>query len=103
MITLVRSATLQQGTAVEAAVEWAVKVAMYLNENLGTNTQVQLNVGGPIFQVHWVTTLENLTQLDELVQKMQTDEGYGSLLTESREQGLFDVSSIVDGIFRSVP
>ncbi len=103
MITLVRSATLQQGAAIEAAVEWAVKGAMYLNENLGTNTQVQQNVGGPVLQLHWVTTLENLAQLDELFQKMQADEGFVSLLTESREQGLFDVSSIVDGIFRSVP
>jgi hypothetical protein len=34
---------------------------------------------------------------------LQADEGYGSLVTAAREQDLFDVSSIVDRLFRSVP
>ncbi|UCC54230.1 MAG: hypothetical protein JSV68_09710 [Anaerolineaceae bacterium] len=103
MITAVRSATIQQGTAIEAAFEWAVKVAMYLNENLGMNTKVQRNVAGSVYQVHWVTTVESLAQVDEVFQRMQADEGYGSLLAEAREQGLFDVSSIVDNLYQSIP
>ena len=103
MITFVRSARIQQGTAIEAAMEFAVKVAMYLSENHGTDTQVQHNVGGPVYQVHWVTTVENLAEVDQLNQKLQADERYGSLLATAREQDLFDVSSIVDRLFRSVP
>ncbi len=103
MITLVRSANIQQGTAVEAAFEWAVKVAMYNNEKHGLNMQVQRNVAGPVYQVHWVLTVESLAQLDELGKRMGADEGYNSLLADARERGLFDVASIVDNLYQSVP
>ena len=65
--------------------------------------QVQRNVNGPVYQVHWVITVENLAQVDELGQKLQADEGYMSLLGEAREQGLFDVASIVDNLYQSIP
>jgi hypothetical protein len=103
MITLVRSARIQQGTAVEAAIEWAVRVAMYVNEKHGLAMQVQRNVAGPVYQVHWVIALEALAQVDELGQTLQADEGYNSLLAEAREQNLFDVTSIVDNLYQSIP
>jgi len=103
MITEVVSANLQQGVALDAAFEFAIKAAMYLNENLGTNTQVQRNVSGPVAQLHWATTHESLAQVEERQQKMQADEGYNSLIAEAREQGLFVASSLVRNLYQSVP
>jgi len=103
MITLVRSAKIQEGAAVDAAFEWAVRVAMYTNEKHGVHMQVHRNVAGSVYQVHWALTFESLAQVDELGQKLQADEGYNSLLAEAREQSLFSTSSIVDRLYQSVP
>lgn len=103
MITNVRSATIQQGVPVESAFEWAVKVAMYVNQTFGTNVQVQRNLTGPLYQVHWVNTLESLAQVEEIGQKLQADQGYASLLADAREQGLFVTASIEDHLYQSIP
>jgi hypothetical protein len=103
MITLVRSARIQEGAAVETAFEWAVRVAMYTNEKHGLNMQVHRNVAGSVYQVHWALTFESLAQVDELGQKLQADEGYNSMLAEAREQGLFITTSIVDNLYQSIP
>jgi hypothetical protein len=88
---------------VQAAVAWAVKVAMHLSETYGINTQVQTNVGGPVNQVHWASTFENLAQVDEVVGQLPSDEAYASLVADGMEQGLFDGQSIEDRFYRSVP
>lgn len=106
MITVVRSANIHQDADLDAAYEWAAKVAMYLNENFeayGGSIQAQRNVGGPLYQVHWIGTVESLAQLEETDQRVQADEGYGSLLEEAHEQSFFERSSAVDHIYQSIP
>ena len=103
MITIVRSATIHQDADVDAAYEWAIKVAAYLTENVGMDAQAHRNVAGPVFQVHWISRVESLAQVEQVMQGLQTDEGYGALLVEARDQGFFERSNLTDHLYQSIP
>ena len=80
----------------------AVKVAKYSNEKFGTNIQVARNVGGPVFQVHWVGTYDSLASLEKIWKQIEADQGYQGLVTEVRQQGVFIGTSIVDSLYETV-
>ena len=102
MITAVRTANIHDGKANEA-VAWAIKTATYVSENLGVNLQVMRNVGGPVFQLHWVSNYESLAAYEAAMARIEADEGYQGLLAEGRNQGLFIASSIIDNLYASIP
>ena len=60
MITLIRTANIHDGKAGEAFA-WAIKTVTYVNANVeGFKAQVLRNIGGPTFQVHFVSHYESL-------------------------------------------
>ena len=103
MITVIRSANLFQGASIQDAVGWALKVTGHLQKKWGMNTQVQSNVGRNPYQIHWLTTYQSLAHLEELTQEIEKDPEYVAMIEESRKASLFDVASVVDTIYRSVP
>lgn len=102
MITMVRTADVHDGKGT-AALAWAVKVAAHITENIsGGNVQVVRNVGGPVWQLHWVGNYESLAAYEETMKTIEQDAGYLDLIGEAREQKLFISSSIVDRLYQSV-
>jgi len=85
-----------------AGFAFAVKVATYITENLGTQIQVLRNVGGPVNQVHWIATYESLAEYEASMKKIENDEGYQGLLGELQEPSLYIVSSVVDNLYESI-
>ena len=61
------------------------------------------NVGGPVFQLHWVSNHESLAAYEAAMAKMEADPGYQERLVAGRGQGLFAASSIVDSLYATVP
>ena len=102
MITVVRTGSVHDGKFGEAVV-WAVKITNYLREKLGANTQLMRNVGGPVFQLHWVSTHQSLADFEKAGKRIEADEGYRTFLAEARQQGLFIATSIVESLYESIP
>jgi hypothetical protein len=101
MITFARTGDFQDGKQ-PAAMAWAIKVTDYLNEVLGLNIQVMVNVGGKVNQLHWVGTFDTLAAYDEAMEKIAADQGYMELFAEAAAQALFRANSIRDNLFRTV-
>jgi hypothetical protein len=101
MITTVRTANVHDGK-IREALAWALKATKFLNEKFGTNIQVARNVGGPLFQVHWVATYKSLADFERISKQVEADEGYQALVTEGRQQDIFIGTSIVDSIYETV-
>ena len=102
MITLVRTANIHDGKAGEAFT-WAIKTVNSVNANIeGVNVQVLRNVGGPTFQLHFVSTYESLAAYDEATKRLEADAGYQELIAEARAAGLFIASSIVDHLYETI-
>ena len=102
MITFVRSGDMNDGKGVEA-MEWAMKVAAYINDTYGTSVSLQRNIGGKVNQVHWVNVFESMDQAMALFAQLNQDASYMQMVAESGEQGLFAANSIVDNFYISVP
>jgi len=102
MITAVRTAGVHDGKFADA-VAWALKTTNYLRDKLGGNTQLMRNVGGPLYQLHWVTTHSSLADFEKELKRMEADEGYKTLVKEARQQGLFIAASIVESLYESIP
>jgi hypothetical protein len=102
MITAVRTGSIHDGKFGEA-VAWAVKTTNYLRDKLGANTQLMRNVGGPAYQLHWVSTHQSLADFEKAIKRIEADEGYKTLVGEARQQGLFIATSIVDSLYESIP
>lgn len=103
MITNIRTATIQQGFRAAPAFEWAVKIAMLLNDKYGANIQVNSNIGGKIAQIHWFATYDSLAHLEEMGQKFEADADYQALVDEVYEKDMFVSDSFTDHLFASVP
>jgi hypothetical protein len=58
------------------AVAWAIKAASYLRDKQNTNTQVSRNIGGPVFQLHWVSTHPSLADVEKTMKQVEADQGY---------------------------
>ncbi len=102
MITFARSADIRDGKQ-QPAIAWALKVAAYVNDNLGTNFQVMINVAGKINQLHWVGTFDSLASFDASAGKINNDAGYQELLAEGTSEELFFANTLMDRLFRTVP
>jgi len=101
MITAVRTASIHEGKIADA-IAWALKVANHARSKLGSNTQVVRNIGGPIYQIHWVSTYQSLAEMEAAVKKTEADEGYRTMLLEARQQSFFIASSIADSIYETI-
>lgn len=102
MITWMRTADVHDGK-LEEAFTWAVKVANYVNQKApGSNVKVARNVGGPVFQVHWVAYYESLAAFEKTWKMIEADEGYQELLAEIRQMGALIGTSAVDAIYETV-
>ena len=64
--------------------------------------QVVRNVGGPVYQIHWVSTYDSLAAYDRTIKKIEADEDYQELLAEVREQALFIGTSVSDSLYEAV-
>ena len=102
MITVLRSAQVNQGASGQEVFEWSVKVAIFLNKNWGTDTKVHSIFGGNVFQVNWITTYDSLAHLEELSQKFESDPAYISMINEARDASYFRTDSVCDTVFRAV-
>lgn len=102
MITFVRTGNMNDGKAF-MALEWALKVAAYINDNYGTSLHVQRNIGGKVNQVHWVNMFESMEEALGLQAKLNQDADYMQLIAESNGQGLFASNSIVDHYYMTIP
>lgn len=102
MITFVRSATAHDGQ-IGQAIEWAVRIAKYVNENIeGTNLQVVRNIGGPVYEIHWVANYESLAAFEESFQRMEADPGYRDILAGVREAEVLIGATVEDRLYESV-
>ena len=60
------------------------------------------NIGGPIWQVHWVSNYESLAAYDKIMKGIEADSGYLKLVGEARDQKLFISTSIVDNLYEAI-
>jgi hypothetical protein len=100
MIYAVRSADIQHGKLADAF-EWAVRVAAYIREKFGTDTQVLRNGNGSFYRVHWMTSYDSLGDYEEMMAKIGEDEGYLALIDELREDYFF--ANVEDNFYATVP
>jgi len=102
MITWQRTADIHDGKLQETFA-WAVKVTKYINQKFpGVNLYTARNVYGPVYQVHWFATYDSLAAYEKLRKQLETDEGYGRLLAEIREQGHLIGASVVDALYEKI-
>lgn len=101
MITWLRTARIHDGEF-EEAFAWAAKVAEYLSEAYDPTVEVRRNVGGWMYEVHWVSHYDSLADLDEVRRRLQEDDHYAELVKEAREAGLFIGTSISDYFYETV-
>ena len=101
MIYYARSAEILDGKAA-AAMEFAVKVASYVNDNYpGLNVQVLRNVSGLVNQVQWVSSYESLAALEEINAKIGADSGYQEIVATA--EGLFAARTHATHLYQTVP
>ncbi len=102
MITWVRTASIHDGKLREAFT-WAAKVASYVNQKVpGMNLQVTRNIGGPVYQVRWISSLESLAAYEKAARQIESDDGYQALLAEVRQQGALIGASVVDSLYETI-
>ena len=102
MYTWVRTADIHDGQLLPA-MEWALKVTSYVNDNFGMNAVVQRNVTGKQNQLHWVATHDSLASIEEVGAATFADEGFQQMMAESAELGLFIAQSVEDNIYQTIP
>ena len=102
MIIHVRTAGIHDGKF-QDALAWATKIGEYINQTIpGANVQVALNIGGPVYELHWVSRSESLAEHEQVLKRVDADAGVQRLRAEQRQQGLFIGSSIVDRLYETV-
>ena len=102
MITQVRTATVHDGKLPEA-VEFGLEVVALVNEKFPElSPQLMRNVGGALYELHWVTTTETLASYDELTKSLEADPDYQELVGEIRAAGIFVASSLVDSLYETI-
>jgi hypothetical protein len=101
MITTVLTANIHDGKMQEAFA-LAQKATKYMNEKFGTNMQINRNVNGPLYQVHFVTMYDSLAAFEKTRKQFEADAGYHELLAEIRNEGVFIGTSIVQNIYETV-
>ena len=102
MITQVRTAAVHDGKLPEA-IEFGLKVVAHVNDK-SPELSVQLvrNVGGPLYELHWVSTFETLASYEDILKRLEADQGYQELVAEIRQAGVFVASSLVDHLYETI-
>ena len=98
MIRFIRTAAIAPGITLEA-IGYAKEVAAYL-ETLGISTQVMVPVGGNPQRIGWLYECDDMTALDEAMQRMNGDPGYHAMAP--RGGPLFIGGSFEDAIWRTI-
>ena len=102
MITQVRTAAVHDGKFPEA-VEIGLRVVALINDKFpDLNVQLIRNVGGPIYELHWVSTAETLAGYEDLTQRLEADQGYQELVAGIRQAKVFVASSLVDRLYETI-
>jgi hypothetical protein len=70
---------------VDEAMVFAAAVTNYITENWGISIVWGVEVGGTFGKVHWAGDQADMAQLEEILGKTMTDEGYRSLLADSND------------------
>jgi hypothetical protein len=90
VITFVRTATVHEGKLMDA-MEWAADLAAYIRDNIeGANLQAARRVGGA------------LAAFEQVMGRMEADDGYREQLSEARGMGLFVSQTLFDEIYQSI-
>ena len=102
MITQVRTAAVHDGKFPEA-VEFRLKVVALLNDKFpDLNVQLIRNVGGPLYELHWVSATESLASYEDLNKRIEADQGYQELVAEIRQAKVFVATSLVDRLYETI-
>lgn len=102
MITLVRTISIHDGKLGDA-IAWSVKVTNYIVEKHGLKGQVNRNIGGAGYQIHFVSSYHSLADFEKAMKQVEADPGYMALVLEARQQGLFIGASVKDALYESIP
>jgi len=95
-----RTGLIASGKGAEA-VEFALKVSKYINDNY-TDTKVTayMEMFGEFGRVHWFADYQDLATLQKVTEKLQVDQGYNALVATGIE--LFVVGSMEDKLFNTI-
>lgn len=83
-VRLTRTAVVDRGK-VDEAMMFAAAVTNYITANWGISMIWGVEVGGTFGKVHWADDYANMAQLEEILRKTMTDEGYRSLLADATD------------------
>jgi hypothetical protein len=102
MITFVRTAAIHEGKLMDA-MEWAADLAEYIRDNIeGANLQAARHIGGEMYQVCWIATYDSLAAFEEVMGRMEADDGYRERLSDARGMTLFVSHTVFDEIYQSI-
>ena len=102
MITSIRSAEVRAGKA-NSAFKWAVEVTQYVNREIPElDIQVFRNVGGPLFEVHWMSHFPSLAAYQTAREHLESHPGFLEQVNEASEAGLFLGSSFRDRLYENL-
>jgi len=102
MITTIRSAEVRAGKA-DRAFKWAVEVTQYVNREVpDLEVQVYRNVGGPLFEVHWISHFPSLAAYQASRDRLESHVGFIEKVSEAAESGLFLGTSFRDRLYETL-
>jgi hypothetical protein len=99
MFILIRSAGIKPGPTAEVFLI-AQEIADYLNKKYSTKVKVFMPVFSNITRVIWFSEYENLTVIEEIGQKIRTDEGYFAVISKLADKVI--EGSVKDELFQSL-
>ena len=98
MITFRRTASVAPGMF-SAAIAFANEIKAQVKASAGVDLQIAIPVGGNPNRVAWVSSHENLAQIDTVTQKLLGDQKYQELLKKSA--GIIVPDTTSDEIWRT--
>jgi hypothetical protein len=66
------------------------------------NVQLIRNVGGPLYELHWVSSTETLASYEDVTKRIEAEQGYQALVAEIRQAKVFVASSLVDRLYETI-
>ena len=84
-----------------AAMQWALEVRDWLNDNLSLGIEVLTNIGADAWTFHWVAKYDSIAQWDETYGKIWANEDYHALVKKADEAGL--ISEVTTSFNRIAP
>ncbi len=83
----------------QAALAFAVEMTNFIKEKYNTTSECWARIGGPVGQIVWQTSFENMAAIEKFNEALLSDKEYWAKVSEAQEKGLFDPSSFEDGIW----